>query len=255
MDELRLLLICNALKGSATKVLTAFLMAGTALDIDGLIKWTRMERHSIDAGLKQLRDYGLVMRQVLAHNRAIWMLANNVFPAMRRISDLGNDNETLQFEGFPQTGDLIIINDSTYLSESVNNNNKGQNEGFPHSGDSMTSGRCAEQINSLAKAFSDFKIVGKKKDELLSKDWMTAEYVQASVEFAQAEGHGQFAIGIAITRMIDHLEQPTRRTNGHIENCNCAKCQVDDTLGKYMVCPNCNTYPCQCDDDAERENQ
>lgn len=248
MTELTPLLICNALKGSAAKVITAFLMAGTALDIDGLIEWTCLERHTISEALKQLKRYGLVVRQVMAHNRVIWMLATNVFPATRTIGDPGNDRkvlQTLQMEGFPPSDALIIINnDSTYLKDSINNNNKGQLEGIPPTGPtesvSLVSSsvdsayqRSPGELDALIKALGEFRIVGKKKDELIGLEWVDAEEVRAQVEFAKAEGRAEYAVGMAITRMIDHAPRPTRRENGHIENCTCSECKTSDVLEKY----------------------
>jgi len=68
---------------------------------------------------------------------------------------------------------------------------------------------------------------------LIACEWLTAEYVRAHVEFAQAEGKEDFAIGIAINRMLDHIDQPTRHENGHIENCGCADCTRGVGRGAY----------------------
>lgn len=80
---------------------------------------------------------------------------------------------------------------------------------------------------ALLEALAKHKIVGKKKDELIGCEWVTAGYVHASIEFAIAEGHGKYSVGIAINRMLEMMEQPARGENGHIENCQCEQCSDD----------------------------
>ncbi len=148
-------------------------------------------------------------------------------------------------------GDSIVIVNSPINTESINNNNKGQNraERDSHSGGGF--GRPKEELGALNAAMAAYRIVGKKKNELLACDWVDADYVRASVEFAQAEGRGEYAVGMAITRMLDHVTQPTRKENGHIENCHCDQCSAGE-WSKYFdkyICGDCNQSPCICEYD------
>jgi len=142
----------------------------------------------------------------------------------------------------------IIIIESPLINESLtNNNNKDKiraqrdsqiqdlgTESNPEAPSSIDSAyqRTPTELEALKAALKAHTIVGKKHDELVACEWVSVEYVHASVDFAKAEGRGEYAIGIAITRMLAHVDQPARRENGHIENCRCAKCQLDDFFGQ-----------------------
>jgi hypothetical protein len=213
MADLQLLVICNALTKSAAKVLTAFIMAGQPLDTDGLIQWTRMERHSIDVALRQLRDYGLVVRQVAAHNRAIWVLATNIFPEMRRLDELreGRNNP------------ITVI----------------QNDGNPQFGGVS---RTPEQQADLERALDAYQIVGKKRRELMGCEWVTGEYIHGHVRMAQSENHWDQPVGMAISRMLDHAPLPDETQ---------AKTRNKYAMDQFM-CSECCSYPCICDESEEK---
>jgi len=142
----------------------------------------------------------------------------------------------------------IIIIDSPINDESlINNNNKDKkraqrafqiqdlgtesNSAVPSSVDSAYQ-RTLADLDALNAALKAHKIVGKKRDELLACEWVSAAYVHACVDFAQAEGRGEYAVGMAITRMLEQVDQPARRESGHIENCRCANCNVDEFSGQ-----------------------
>jgi len=167
-----------------------------------------------------------------------------------------SQSENLALRDF---GDSIIVIDSLINTESINNNNKAGNRAergnLPQRGNLPLRDSLAQA--ALNRALADFKIVGKKKDELLACQWVTGEYVRASVEHEKWEPNPEYAVGRAILHMIDHQPQPVRSANGHIGNCGCTKCQVDAALGarsKYggdWICETCHQHPCICESDDE----
>jgi len=117
--------------------------------------------------------------------------------------------------------------------------------------------RTSEELSSLNAALNKYKIVGGKRAELIACEWVTAEYVRAHVEFALAEPKPEHAVGRAINCMLDGIDQPGRRENGHIENCQCQECSAQiDTTGysmDWMKCAVCDEYPCACEHDVNCE--
>ena len=97
MTDRERLLICQALTGSSAKIMIAFCMAGMALDVKGLVKWTTFERHTVDVHLKQLEDLGLVVKQTLAHRRNVWLPAGNFLPGFNNTS-----SNVIQADDVPQ---------------------------------------------------------------------------------------------------------------------------------------------------------
>ncbi len=61
----------RSLNNSAAKILIAFTLARSALDVQELVDWTGMGRDTISKALNSLKEIGKVDHQVLAHNRHV----------------------------------------------------------------------------------------------------------------------------------------------------------------------------------------
>lgn len=215
-----------------------------------LAKWTGLTDKTLARYLDKLETKGRILRTATG-----WMLTQGfqleLFDTLRVLSDtapirttLSVNTEILRLEPL---NPLIIINDSAYLNPLLFNNNNNKDpeseilrlygQSCPNS-DDLESGlpsRSSDELAALNAMLVRYKIIGKKADELRGCDWVSAAYVRAHVEFAKAEEHGQYSIGIAITRMLARIEQPTFRENGHIENCECAECKTASVLAKYSI--------------------
>jgi Predicted transcriptional regulators len=67
-------MFCSSLTGSAPKILIAFFMAGTALNVDQLFQWTGLSRPTIYQGLKVLKEFGILKSKKIGHGIEIWNL-------------------------------------------------------------------------------------------------------------------------------------------------------------------------------------
>jgi len=237
-------ILIRSLKGSAAQILLAFLFARRAMDVKEIQSWTNLKRETIYSSMAALD--GLIVKQTLAHGRDVFLPGGDLLPLFQvLISDAPELQESVK----RTSGDAVIVFNPPLLNikdSSVNNNNKAQ--------ESVK--RTPDEFGALLEALAKYRIVGKKKAELIACEWVTAEYVCASVEFTQAEGRGQYAVGIAINRMLEEMEQPSRRENGHIENCQCDECSVSQKNNSWMsfvTCSDCGKFPCECEhaDDCE----
>lgn len=170
----------------------------------------------------------------MAHGRDVFHLGSEVLPFMQDLAaKLSAGKYIEEADADAQVSDILTPG-ATLVLEAV--------------------ARSPEDLESLNLALTDCGILGKKRNELLARSWVNAEYVRAMVEYEKGERQPEYAVGRAINKMLAHFAQPQRRTNGHIENCQCGKCKVDDALGRSKyVCPDCSQYPCACDDDPVEE--
>jgi hypothetical protein len=223
-------LLVQSLTGLKAQILWAFFFAMKAMDVEELMTWTSKPRNAHYGPLNALCGAGFLAKQTLSHGRELFLLGSEVLPLMQDLAGFlgaGKYLEGIQMSVFSTPGDLPVI-------EAI--------------------ARGPEEAEALNLAFSDHRIIGKMKDKLLACQWVTAEYVRAVVEYEKAERQPEHAVGRAILKMLDHLPQPTRRANGHIENCQCATCKLDDALGRTgYICAGCNQYPCACDEETEGE--
>jgi hypothetical protein len=73
-------LLVHALKGSRAQVLLAFIFARCALDVKEIRKWTGLGRDTIYDALTGLESMGLLGKQILAHDRSLWLPAGDMIP-------------------------------------------------------------------------------------------------------------------------------------------------------------------------------
>jgi len=105
--------VCS-LNNSAAKILIAFVLARSALDVGELREWTGMKRETIYDGLRTLQARGMVEKQTLAHGRAVWLPAGDFLPGFFQMSEKGTPE--LQMSGI-RTSALVVV-DSLNLTDS-----------------------------------------------------------------------------------------------------------------------------------------
>jgi hypothetical protein len=238
-------ILVQSLRGSQAQVLWAFCFAMAAMDMQEVISWTGLKRQTCAEALTTL-EAGFLGTQTLAHGRKVWVLKSEMLPLLRdvlvrlekvQVIDGNSEKSTELVDVYEKrtSGDAVIILNpplSTIKDSSVNNNNKAQMSVKRTSGSQVSEKRTPDEFAALLDALKKYQIVGKKKDELIACEWVTAAYVLAHVEFSIAEGHGKYSVGIAINRMLEEMEQPARRENSHIENCQCDACKIEEFLPK-----------------------
>lgn len=263
-------LLVQSLQGMRAQILFAFLFAGHAMDVDELMTWTGRSRQHHYVHLSALCVTGLLAKQTMAHGRDVYLLGSELLPALQAwvaqigagAHQLGSGLALLQESQKVTPGDAVIVLNPpqlTYIHSSLNNNNKAQESQKVTPETQMSGKRTPDEYSALLDALAKHKIIGSTKNKLIACEWVSAEYVLASVEYAIAEGKGKFAVGIAINRMLDQIEQPTRKENGHIENCQCDICAVPESnRASYSdwwktPCADCGKINCECphDDDCE----
>ena len=258
--------LVRQLKGAPLSVYIACQIVRQVVSQNWICEQTGYTDHAVTRALSYLTGHNYLSRVTGG-----WMIASGAIqlPLMAALPDEHEAASDLIENDFQKNRDNrdssapIIIIDSPLINESLtNNNNKDKNRDYRDSqiqdlgaesnSEALSSidsacQRIPAELEALKAALKAHTIVGKKHDELVACEWVTVEYVHASVDFAKAEGREQYAIGIAITRMLAHVDQPARRENGHIENCNCAKCKSWDARAKYGL-------PQYDEDDEEEED-
>jgi hypothetical protein len=222
-------ILVQSLKGSKGQILWAFYFAMKAMDVDELIGWTSLKRETCYHALDALEAVNLLGTQTVAHGRKVWLLGSEMLPLLRDLArQLGSGAELLNSgqESVKRTpGALNVVVDDLSLelpTIATITTTSGQ--------ESVK--RTPGEQASLNGALDEFKIIGKKRAELIEREWVTAAYVRAHVAYAQNEGSWDQPIGMAITRMLENVPIPATRDNGHPENCQCAKCKADDFFGQ-----------------------
>src|SRR5687767_7691111 len=87
MDTAQAKMFVCSLDKSAARILVAFVLARSALDVQELREWTGMKRETIYDALRSLKDIGKVDSQVLAHGRTVWLPAGDLLPGFRQMSE------------------------------------------------------------------------------------------------------------------------------------------------------------------------
>jgi hypothetical protein len=225
-------LLVQSLTGLKAQILWAFFFAMKAMDIEELMTWTSKPRVSHYGPLKALCGAGLLARQTMAHGRELFLLGTEVLPLMQDLAGFlggGKYLEAIQISVFQTPGAMAVI-------------------------DAVS--RTPEEMDALERALADHRIISPTKEKLVAREWVTADYVRSMVEFEKGERQPEHAVGRAIKMMLAHVPQPARRANGHIQNCACTKCKVDDALGmtKWGICADCHQAPCVCEDEIIEED-
>lgn len=87
MDTLQAKMFVSSLNNSAAKILVAFILARTALDVQELREWTALKRETIYDGLKTLQSRGMIEKQILEHGRMVWLPSGDFLPGVFQMSE------------------------------------------------------------------------------------------------------------------------------------------------------------------------
>lgn len=91
----RILTVRSLKGGSLAQIVLAFLSARKALDLEEIIIWTGLNQETARDNLKTLKDMGFIDKQILAHNRQVWLPGGDLLPIFQQF----------QIAGSPRTGD------------------------------------------------------------------------------------------------------------------------------------------------------
>lgn len=113
MDTTQAKMFVSSLNNSAAKILVAFILARTALDVQELREWTGLKRETLYDGLKTLQLRGMVAKQILEHGRAVWLPSGDFLPGVFQMST--KRTPELQESRIRTSDSLIVVRDSKDL--------------------------------------------------------------------------------------------------------------------------------------------
>lgn len=142
MDTAQAKMFVCSLNNSATKILVAFIMARSALDVQELREWTGMKRETIYDGLDTLKTRGMVEKQTLAHGRAVWLPAGDFLPGFFQMSEKGTPELQMSRKRTPALvggGESINLDSNTdspnipkdQMSKKRTPDTQTENSGYP----------------------------------------------------------------------------------------------------------------------------
>lgn len=275
-------LLVQSLQGPRAQILIAFLFAGHAMDVEELMTWTGRDRKTHYNHLATLCAAGFLAKQTVAHGRDIYLLGSEMLPALQAwVAQLTGVVPALE-GGAPLTQEsvkrtsadvVVVVNDLSLNVPTITTLTTTTS-----SQESVK--RTPEEFSKLTAALNQHKITGKKRQELIKCEWVTAEYVDASVEYALDERIWDNPVGIAITRMLDRMDVPEAEYKqkiyksttvgngkrqqtinytfdidqeisdftGHERACGCGNCSMGRALYGDMsrFCPDCKQFNCTC---------
>jgi len=229
MQPIKVRRLVRSLKGSPAQILLAFLFVRRAMDVQEIHEWTGLKRETIYQALPALE--GLVVRQsVMAHGREIFAPGGDLLPFFQTMIDFTEEPETvsreIQMSEKRTSGiDSVVVDDLSLNRASITTTTTtiGQE----------SEKRTPGEMVALNAVLDEYVIIGAKRKQLIACEWVDAAYVRVCVEQAKNEpANWDNPVGMAITRMLEHVPMPSTRENGHAENCRCEKCKVDDFFGQ-----------------------
>jgi len=141
METTEAKMFVRSLNNSTAKILFAFILARTALDVKELRGWTGMTRETIYGALSSLEEVHKVAKQTLAHGRIVWLPSGDLLPGFGQMSALptpGAQMSGIRTPALVGGGDSIklIKGDSlnppqSQLSESPTSEPAQEQAGFP----------------------------------------------------------------------------------------------------------------------------
>jgi len=235
MDQQAMQSLVQQLRGPAAQIVLAFFFSGfRAMDAKDIKAWTGLKLETIHNNIPTLESLSMIGEQTTAHGRKLWVPGSAMlFTEVTRSLTDGSAELQESVGRIPEAQEsgkripgapIIIVTQGSPKVSSISNNNNNQESGKRIPGAQEPAERIPDP--ATVKALQRHGIVGRKRNELLACEWVTATYVDAHVDYAKAEGRwkGGGHIGIAIIRMLDHMPEPKRQDNGHTENCACDEC-------------------------------
>jgi hypothetical protein len=186
-------MLVQSLRDSKAQIMFAFLFAGHAMDNEEIQTWTGLKRQTIDAHLKGLEGMGLLAHQTAAHGRQVWLPSSEVLPIFQMSQKWTSD---------PLIVD-VAISKGELPSITTTITNIGQ----------MSTKRTSEELAALKVALNEYKIIGKRREQLIACEWVDADYVRAHCKAAEGE-QWDSPVGMAIYRMLEQVPPPAVRGNG-----------------------------------------
>jgi hypothetical protein len=205
----------RSIKGAPASILWAFLFCRRSMTADELERWTGYADDNITKGIKVLIDTGWL---VARGKRGPWCLADGrQLPLMEGLSLL-DESEKIGLTGVNVVVDDLSLNSPTITTTTTT---RDESDFFGL----ILETRTATELAALKVALDEFRIIGTKRAKLIECEWVDAAYVRASVKFAQDERCWDNPVGMAITRMLEHVEISAE----HAKDCRCSECIKNKT--------------------------
>ena len=240
----------RAIKGAPASILWAFLFTRRVMTALELQQWTGYKGDNVTVAVRLLVDLGWLSART---PRGPWCLVEGrQLPLMELIGKVDQitrrDSDLIGFVDESVVVVDLFSNPPTITTTTTTIGDESDLIGFV---------RSPEKWAALNIALDEYQIVGKRRKDLIACEWVDDAYVRACVEHAKNEpANWDNPVGMAITRMLEHVSPPAVRENGHPENCKCTKCTVDSFLGRRVrkssfICDTCHQQPCSCEEHAD----
>ena len=217
----------RSLKGAPASILWAFFFTRRVMTALELQEWTGYKGDNITVAVRLLVNLGWLIAR---SPRGPWCLADGrQFPLMDE-SDL---------IGFIPS--VVVVDESNEKVPTIATITTTTRSTTPIKSDSSNF-RSPEDWKALSAVLKEFKIIGKKREQLIACDWVNAEYVRAHVKYADDERIWDQPVGMAITRMLEQVDMPESETRPAVQE-----------QWWEQRCEDCGEVRCICehDDDCE----
>jgi len=239
MQQTDMNIFLQSLRGNQPMIVLAFLLVRSSLTVEQLEGLTGLHNDTVRAAVKGLSSKGLLYKQVGEHGRAVWIPAGDTF--FGQLFDVRRSFEDGETQN-PKTSDsgaLVVVNvesEESRLNKATTLTNRRQNPKTSDSGGKILSVKtivkAEEDIRECMAVLREAGIYGRKADEI-ADDWhITAEMIRGHLMWANSEAWDN-ANGMAIYRLINHVELPEMKSNGHAKSCTCVTCKVLNATRRY----------------------
>ena len=236
MPSVDVSIFLQSLRGNQPTVVLAFLLFQVAMTVEDLESVTGLHGNTIRSSVKGLESKGLLYKQVGEHGRASWVPSGSTF--FGRLFQGGYVQDNDQVNKLCDSGALIVVNDAI---EGVLNNKatsspiKGQ-VNKKCEAEKIISVKSihkdAEDVDNCLAVLREAGIYGKKADEI-AEDWhITVEEIQAHLMWVKSEEWGN-PNGMVIYRLLNHVPPPPMKDSGHLLDCRCNSCQIENLQKRY----------------------
>lgn len=237
----------QSLRGVQPTIMLAFLLLRRAMTVEDIQVFTSLSDDAIRPAMNAMAAKGWFVKQTGERGKAIWVPNGDTF-----FGRLFTQYNRIQNPLPADSGTSVVVDDESKsffpTITTITTTNKTQNPLPADSGNF----RSSEEWTALCGVLKEYMIIGKKREQLIACEWVTADYVRAHVEFAQNERIWDQPIGMAITRMLEQLDAPeniaTKQNDNaskydggsfkdlivknndkenHGDDCTCASCRLD----------------------------
>ena len=198
----------NGLRGAQPIIFLTYLITRMAMTIEDLQTYTGLSDQTIRPAVKGMASKGYLYKQTGEHGRQTWIPAGDTFFG-KEFTQITEDESQISQNPIKQdSGILVVVDDYTRKNRPTITTTTTTTRQNPIKQDSG-------KVTAILKTLKKYGVVGKKAKDISECDWVTSEYIQRHIEFAESEGHWDNPVGMAITRMMDGAPEPVKKRNNH----------------------------------------